>query len=247
MKKVKSILTTLVLVFTLASFAQESVLLRLNYKKGDSYLLKMDMKQDMGIMKMDMKMHLKTDVITVNNGAFNTKNQFVKIAMDMEAQGQEIHYDSDAKEEEMDDLAKGMHAEMKPLKETIILITYDALGNVTESKIEEGKSNIEAFKENMTSFVLPKQEVSVGSTWNNEKTSTKGVKMEYIYKVTAIKEKEVLLDVSGKISELATGNITGTAVLDRETGTLSNMELKLNMEMMGMSVKSEITTIVEKL
>lgn len=243
----KNLVTLLVFVFTLTGSAQESVLLRLNYKKGDSYLLKMNMKQDMGVMKMDVKMHLKTDVIAVENTSFITKNKFVKMAMDMEAQGQKMHYDSDIEEDKMDAFAKGVHKEMSSLKKTIILITYDALGNVIKSKVETGASNVNAFKENMTSFVLPKQKVSVGSTWINEKTSAKGLKTKYIYKVTAIEKDKILLNVSGTISELATGTIKGTAVVNRKIGTLSNMDLKLDMKMMGTTVKSEVNTVVEKL
>lgn len=244
----KKIVTLLLVVFTITSFSQESVLLRLNYKKGDSYLLKMDMKQDMGPVKMNMKMNMKTDVIDVKEKKIETENQFVKIVMDMEAQGEKMHYDSDMKEEDMSAYAKGTHAKMKELKESVITMFYDDLGNIIDAKTKSGSLlSIEAFKDNSSSFVLPKESVKVGSTWSYSKKTGQGVSMEYQYKITEIKKDEILLDVSGKVSELAQGTIKGKAVLSRYNNMLSSMNLDMDMSVMGMNTKSKVNMTIEKL
>lgn len=243
----KKILTLLVFAITFSTVAQEEVLLRLNYKKGDTYLFKVNMEQDMGMMQMTMNMNMQTDVTDASEDAIETKNKFVKITMEMNAMGEKMKYDSDDKEEDMDEFGKGMHSKMKDLKDVEIAMTYDKLGNIKAKDLKDGQEAVaNLFKENSSSFVLPKEAVKVGSSWTFQKES-KGMTNKYKYTVKEIKEDTVLIDVTGEVTGEGEGTSKGTGVIERATGLLLNMELDMDMKVKGMDVEGKIKFTTEKL
>lgn len=246
-KKMKKILTLLVFAITFSTVAQEEVLLRLNYKKGDTYLFKVNMEQDMGMMQMTMNMNMQTDVTDASEDAIETKNKFVKITMEMNAMGEKMKYDSDDKEEDMDEFGKGMHSKMKDLKDVEIAMTYDKLGNIKAKDLKDGQEAVaNLFKENSSSFVLPKEAVKVGSSWTFQKES-KGMTNKYKYTVKEIKEDTVLIDVTGEVTGEGEGTSKGTGVIERATGLLLNMELDMDMKVKGMDVEGKMKFTTEKL
>jgi len=63
----KGFLAIILLAFTLVSSAQETTLLRLNYTKGDRYIMSMDMNQEMNDEPfMIMNLGISIDITAVD-------------------------------------------------------------------------------------------------------------------------------------------------------------------------------------
>jgi len=244
----KKILFTLLVCFTTVSMAQEKVLLRLNYEKGDVFLVKIATNQDMGeLMKMGINMEMSMETKEVRNNIFTIETKFTNTSMTMASQGQTMSYDSNQKEEDMNPFAKGAHTKMKPLLETLISFDYDALGNIKDSKVISGTTNIDVFKENSSSLIYPEAPVSIGTTWENTRTSVEGAKMNYVYKVTSIDTEKVGFDVTGTISEIGTGTISGKGFINKKYGNIKEMDIEVKMNVMGQQVTSKIKLTTEKI
>ena len=101
MKKMKKVLIALFVITTLSVTAQESVLLRLNYTKGDSFLVTTESNQSMGSQGgMNMKMTMGMIVADVAEENIKTESQITSIVMDMMQGGMTMNYDSNKSDEE---------------------------------------------------------------------------------------------------------------------------------------------------
>ena len=66
----KKIILLALVITTFTATAQESVLLRLNYNKGDNYLTTVELKQSMGVQgEMNMNMEMNSNVSSADNQA----------------------------------------------------------------------------------------------------------------------------------------------------------------------------------
>lgn len=244
----KNFFTLLLLVTTTLSFAQESTFLRLNYKKGDKYLMQMDMKQNMGegTMIMDMVIKMPIEVIDVSDdGVYNSEMSFKSIKMDMEQSGMKINYDSNLKEEDLDETAKMMSTQMKPMLETVLSTKTNVYGEVLEMKMLKGSGNVDQFTSQTESVVYPKEAVNVGYSWIAEKDSN-GMKIKSTYTVKSIDDKEVVVDVKGDISGSSTGSLTGVMNIDKVTGVPIISNINMDFEIMGQKVVTEIVMEMKK-
>ncbi|CAL2081612.1 conserved exported protein of unknown function [Tenacibaculum sp. 190524A02b] len=240
-------LIALLLFVTTISMAQEKALLRLNYEKGDAFVVKMKMNQVVeGAMEMNIGMNMEMDIKDVQDGVYSSEMSFKNTSIDMIMAGQTMSYNSDMKEEEMDPFAKGAHGQMKTLLETVAMFKYNEFGEITETKIISGSGDVSKFKENNNSIVYPKEAVTVGMEWKDSKTTSEGVNTNFVYKVTSIKKDKVLLDVTGTVGGIAKGDIKGTATIDRATGTIDIMDILMNMDIMEKKMKSNIKITTEK-
>ena len=230
------------LVMTLASTAQESTLLRLNYNKGDKYIMTMDMTQDMSVMVMKMKMDMSIEILEVVDDIYKTEMQIKKISMDMNG----MSYDSDKGDEELDVMGKQMKAQFDPMLEMLITSKTNNLGEVLEMKIEPDIAGANQFTNQSGSVIYPEHAVKVGDTWDFEKDS-EGMKMSFIYTVRSIEKDRVFLDVSGEISSLAEGTINGNIEIDREKGIPLKSSIVMDMTVSGQNIKSSIILIMKKL
>ena len=74
----------------------------------------------------------------------------------------------------------------------------------------------------------------------------KGMKMDFLYTVTSILKETILLDLSGDVSGMADGKITGNIKIDRTSGipleTLMNMNLSVN----GQELTSKVSVTTRK-
>ncbi len=241
----KKFITLLVAVVTLNITAQESVLLRINYEKGSSYLTKTSIKTESTMMNSDMNMVMKTKVTDIKNGVFETENNFENIIMDTQVQGQNVHYDMSMKEQDMAPMAKMMHAQMKQFKDAVLLMMFDKFGSITEVKVKAGNANAEQFK-NSASLKFPEKAVKVGTSWKDKKVKN-GMEMNFVYTVKEITEKFVKIDVVGSISGMAKGDIKGQTTLYKKTGQIFSSDAVTNIEVMGNSAKTTIKLTTENL
>jgi len=240
-------LIALLLFVTTISMAQEKALLRLNYEKGDAFVVKMRMNQVIGgAMEMNIGMDMSMDIKDVQNDLYLSEMSFTKMSMDMIAEGKTMNYTSDMKEEEMTPFAKGAHSQMKTLLETIVSFKYNKFGEVKETKIVSGTGDTSSFTENSNSIVYPKDPVKVGTEWKDTKKTSKGVDINYLYKVKEITSNKVLLDVTGTEGGNAKGDLKGTASIDRATGNIDKMDVVMDMDVMGQKMKSNIKMTTEK-
>ena len=237
----KRIFTLLLLAVVTVGVAQESALLRLNYKVGDSYLMKINMSQNMGdgMMLMNMTMHMPLEVKNIDNGVFDTEMRFSKIVVNMEQGGMKMAYNSESKLEDMDETAKQMHASFGPMLKMVLGTKTNNLGKVLEMKLLEGVGDVSQFTSQTQSVTYPKEQVVVGYTWT-EKREEKGMTMIYKYAVKSIEANKVILDLSGDISGTATGTLSGNLSIDRKLGIPSETNINMNMDAVGQKITSII-------
>lgn len=242
----KRIISLLVFVVSLTTVAQESVLLRYNYNKGDKNITKVNLTQDIPMMgKMKMEMYMLMEIIEVKDTAYVVNISFEKIKNEMLSKG--TKYDSTMKESEMDEDTKKMHTSMKPLLEMVIQGRLSKRGEMSDVKVVKGEGNIDSFKSQMNnSLVFPKTAVKVGDSWNmtDKKQTGMGMEMDikYTYTVKSIQDKNVNLDLSGKVSGFVGGKISGAIVVEKSTGISSNVDMKMELSVFGQKMNSIVKT-----
>lgn len=243
----KNLFALLFLVAMALTSAQESTLLRLNYNKGDNYIMLMNMKQNMGNgnMTMNMTMEMPMKVVDVKAGVYSAEMRFKSIKMDMEQAGNKINYDSNLKEADLDETAKMMSSQMKPMLETVLLTKTNIYGEVLEMKMIKGAGNVDQFTSQTESVVYPKEAVTVGYSWVAEKDNN-GMKIKSTYTVKSIDSKVVVLDVKGGITGLSEGQLSGSMNIDKASGIPMVSNINMNFEVMGQKIGTEIVMTMKK-
>ena len=106
-RTIKKVATIFLLIASLSVAAQESAMLQYNFKKGDQYVVELSMKQDMTpIMNMDINLNMVMKALGKEGNNLKTSYQIKRMKMLMGAQGQDIEFDSDAKDEDLSDEEK---------------------------------------------------------------------------------------------------------------------------------------------
>ena len=130
----KKVLIALLVITTLSATAQESVLLRLNYTKGDSFLVTTESNQSMGSQGgMNMKMTMGMIVADVVEESIKTESQITSIVIDMMQGGMTMSYDSNS-DEELDQMGQMLKSQFAPMMESITYATIDHQGNLIDTK-----------------------------------------------------------------------------------------------------------------
>ena len=241
----KLVVLFLVISATIIS-AQDPVLLRLNYEKGASYSVSMNMSQEMGtMMSMGMSIDMGMKIIDAKGENYESQMKFTKISMDMLQGGNIVSFDSSKSDDELDEAGKMMKTQMGPMLEAVVLTKGNNLGEITEAVVEPNVPGMEDIANQSSNVVYPKEAVKVGSTWTMSKDE-KGMKMDFLYTVTSILKETILLDLSGDVSGMADGKITGNIKIDRTSGipleTLMNMNLSVN----GQELTSKVSVTTRK-
>ncbi len=239
----KKLFTFLVVAFTMTATAQESALLRLNYASGDTYIMDLQLAQDMGpMMSMDMGMKMKQTITSVSGDTYESTMKITSMAMDMSQGGQNVSYDSSKSDDELDASGKMMQSQMAPMLQAVISMKGNNLGEVSETTVEPDVPGTADLAKQSSGVVYPKEAVRVGDTWTMSK-SDKGMTMDFIYKVASITKEVVVLDVSGKVGGMAEGSITGKINVDRNSGVPSTSNVAMDMTAQGqkMTIKTTIT------
>lgn len=250
---IKKIVTVFLLVASVSIAAQESVLLQYNFKKGDQYLIEMNLKQDMApIMSMDIDLSMVMKSIGKDGNNLKNTYQIKRMKMLMGAQGQNIEFDSDAKDEDLSDEEKKMKAEIEPALKAIIYQTIDRTGKVVEQKmVPDVKGAMSLMNQNQfTNMEYPTTPVKVGSSWNYSQNMN-GTNMKVKYTVTKITKENVFADITGEIEGVsgteADVSIGGKTKIDRSSGMVVDMNFVMNMSASGMGIKMNVAMKSKKM
>lgn len=243
----KKILVTLLLGITTVSFAQEKVLLRLNYKKGDRYETEMKMNQDMGVGKMEMVVKMQTTVEGKNKDGFDTKMNFTYLSSYAMQGGQEkVNFNTDMKESEMTAEQKQFKASIAPILGTTMFMNVSKLGKNKLVKVEPSVPGVDKLTNQVNTILYPEEPVSVGSTWNKV-NSTQGIQVDLTYTVKEITKDKVTAVLKGKSDKLPGSIIEGTVEIDRKSGVPLKSVLNMSISAGGMSMKNTTIATVRKL
>lgn len=217
------------------SIAQESVKLRLNYKKGDVYKMEMTQNISSPQMVLDMKMSSQLSIINVDGDTFNSENKFTRVVVDLMQGMNAMSYDSNKSDDELDEMGLMMKAQMSPMLKAVISVKGTNLGEVLESSTSvafQGSENL-----GKSNVVFPKEAVKVGDTFKMDQSS-QGVTLTMIFEVKSISEKTVVLDVTAS----GAAKVTGTMTIDRASGVPLTSEMETNVEAQGVTTKVKVIT-----
>ncbi|MCG1037231.1 DUF6263 family protein [Polaribacter sargassicola] len=237
----KKLLVLFLVVSSTITFSQESVLLRLNYKKGEVYTGKMSMNQDMGsIMSMAMNVDLNMDITEVSGDNFTSQMKFTKLTMNMLQGGVSMSFDSSKSADELDETGKMMKAQMDPMLKATIVLEGNNLGEVNNVSVTPSVPGVEDMAKQYSSVVYPKEAVKVGETWTMSQEQ-KGMKMDYTYTVKSISKDIVVLDVSGDVSGMGAGKITGEMTIDVKSGVPTKSKIDMKMSVQGQEMLTTVS------
>ncbi|APG59864.1 DUF6263 family protein [Christiangramia salexigens] len=242
----KRIILILLVITSLSTAAQESVLLRLNYTQGDNYVIDVESKQSMGMqggMNMNMSMEMKITEVTAKR--IKTESKITSVIMDMMQGGMTMSYDSNKKDEELDDMGKMMKSQFGPMLNATIHTTLDKKGNMTDTKIEPPIPGMDQITGNTSTIHYPEEKVSVGSSWTSE-DENEGMKMNTTYTVSNIANGMVYLDLSGTVSGTGTGTIKGQTIVDIKSGIPTSATYEAEISAQGMDMSITNNTIITK-
>lgn len=241
----------LVLFLVAVSFAvqsqdQESVLLRFNYNTGDNYLINMTLSQEMGVlMTNDMSFVMSQKIIATDANTFDSKMKIEKIVMKVVQSGAEVNYDSTMSDYELDATGKMMKSQMGPMMQALITMKSNNLGEVIETKVEPNVAGLEDMSNQSNNVVYPKKPVSVGSSWDMTK-SENGMEMKFTYTVKSITSELVVLDITGTISGLGKGTLSGKINIDKDSGVLNSTNINMDMTVSGQKLLTKVTATMVK-
>ncbi|MGK0412038.1 MAG: hypothetical protein ACJA1B_000227 [Polaribacter sp.] len=229
------------------SLAQDSVVLRLKYEEGATYNVSMKMAQEMGtVMSMGMSINMDIKVTDVQEDTYDSEMKFTKMTMDMLQAGQAMSYDSSKSDEELDAGGKMMKAQMAPMLSAVIYAKGNNLGEILEATVTPNVMGMEDIAKQSSSVVYPKEAIKVGSTWTNSKDD-KGMKLEYVYTVKSISKDMIVLDLSGTVSGMGEGLITGNMDIERSSGIPKNSVIDMTLSLSGQEMKSKVTMGIDKI
>jgi hypothetical protein len=240
----KKLLVLFLVVSSTITLSQESVLLRLKYNKGDDYTAKMIISQEMGTtMSMGMNIDLDMKVTDVVGDEYTSEMKFAKMTMDMLQGGNVMSFDSTKSDDELDEMGKMMKTQMSPMLSALIIAKGNNLGEVLEVKVEPSVPGMDDLTS--SNVVYPKEAIKVGSTWNFQKNQ-KGMVLDFVYKVKSILKDKVVIDISGKVSGMTTGSISGSMEVDRASGVPLTSLINMVFSMQGQEMNSKVSMTMTK-
>ena len=242
----KKLVLLFITAITIGVSAQESVVLRYNYKKGDIYEIKMKMTQEMGaIMAQTTNTVMSQKTVDVKGDTIVNESKIEKMTMDMVQGGQVMNYDSSNNDDELDEMGKMMKTQMAPILSAVITSKSSSLGDVLDVAIVPNLPKVAQMGKQNSSVVYPKEAVKIGTTWSEIKDES-GMTMKIQYTVKTISEKEVILAVGGDISGMATGTISGDMTIDKSSGVAVNSKLQMKMSVQGQEMIMGVEGSIEK-
>ncbi|AUC85126.1 hypothetical protein CW731_07390 [Polaribacter sp. ALD11] len=240
----KKLLFLFVLATTLTVTAQESVLLRANYSKGDVLSVKLDVSQDMGAQGgVDMKMTMDMVVTGKEGDVITTESKIKAIDMNMLQGGMAMSFNSSMKEEDLDQMGKMMKQQFDPMMKATIISKMSTEGEILETKVEPSTPAMDQFTKQVKGVKYPKEKVSVGSSWTDE-TNEQGMEVKTTYTISKIENGKVYIDVIGAVSGMGTGDVKGNLIVDVKTGIqdTANTEMALSANGADIKISTKSTT-----
>ena len=242
----KKFILLALLVISFATAAQESVLLRLNYNKGDNYITSVQLEQSMGTQGgMSMTMVMNSNVNSVDDKLIMLESKIESIDMNMNLGGMVMDYDSNKSSEELDQMGQMMKSQFDPILKATIYNSVDRYGNVLELKVEPTLPGMEQFTGSQNAINFPEEEVSIGSSWVNE-AENQGMKINTKYTVTNIADGMVFLDLSGDVSGIGAGTINGKSTVEISSGIQTNATIEMTVSSQGIEMSIVTTSTMKK-
>ena len=243
----KKIILLALVITTFTATAQESVLLRLNYNKGDNYLTTVELKQSMGVQgEMNMNMEMNSNVSSADNQAIILESKIGSIVMDMNQGGMAMSYDSNKSGEELDQMGQMMKSQFDPILKATIYNSVDRYGNVLEVKVEPSLPGMEQFTGGQNAINFPEEEVSIGSSWESE-SENQGMKIVTKYTVANINDGMISLDIAGDVSGIGTGTLNGKSTVEISSGVQTNATIEMNLSAQGIEMNLITTSTMKKI
>jgi hypothetical protein len=118
---------------------------------------------------MNMKMTMGMIVTEVAAENIKTASQITAVVMDMMQGGMTMSYDSNKKDEELDQMGQMMKSQFDPMMKATIYMSQDKMGNMIETKIEPTIDGMEQLTTISNTINDPKEKVTLGSFWTSEK------------------------------------------------------------------------------
>ena len=242
----KGILLTL-LMMAFAATAQESVLLRLNYNKGDNYVTSIELKQSMGAQGgMNMTMFMNSNISSVNDQSIMLESKVESVVINMNQGGMVMDYDSNKSSEELDQMGQMMKSQFDPILKATIYNSVDRYGNVLEVKVEPSLPGMEQFTGGQNAINFPEEEVSIGSSWESE-SENQGMKIVTKYTVTNITDGMISLNIAGDVSGIGTGTLNGKSTVEISSGVQTNATIEMNLSAQGIEMNLITTSTMKKI
>ena len=238
----KNLLYVFVLAFTVSATAQ-STLLRLNYKKGEKYNITITQKMTSDMMLMDMTLTSSLHITDSDKDTYSSEMKFTRVVMDVTQGVNNISYDSNKSDDELDQMGLMMKGQMAPMLSAVISAKGTRLGKVisaTSSETFQGSNNL-----GESNVIFPEKSVKVGDTFTMEKNQG-GNKMKMVYKVVSINASEVKLDMSGSASGEGDATIKGTLIIDRATGVAKSSKIFTKATVMGQEMDTLVETVTKR-
>ena len=250
--------------FLMTSYAQKSIELKYNLKKGDKYKSTMTMSQDIDMevqgqsMTITQKMDFEFDytILDVKADSFDQQTIIKAIKMNQSVMGMDIVYDSkDSSTYNNSMVGTKISDEMNKLIDVAITTTVSNDGNVGKVDLGSIDADNDIAKNMKTSFsqaVYPDHKIKAGDTWTNDITTEGMAKMNMhmTYTLNKFTRKQAFIGVVGTIdSPDATtklkGTLTGEMTVDRKTGwvvhSTFDQDFEMQMEQQGMSFPASIS------
>lgn len=246
----KKIAVTLLIVFSIATKAQQTVLLRLNCKEGDKFSTKIFTKKNHTISSSrELTSYETSTVKKIENNIYIFEMSINRLIIKGKHNGEDIKYDSSVKEENMPKNAAWYHYMAKPSLKTKLAIATDKKGKILDKKRLSGPEDISRAMHTINIITLPEKPVSVGTEWKEETTenNTKTIKT---YKVTKITDKKVIIKLTGKKYDVyiprKKDTIKGEIEIDRRTGMPTKKVLKRDGIFTGNREQADVVITIEK-
>ena len=149
----KKLLVLFLVVSSTISIAQDSVLLRLKYKKGDVYKVKMNQSINSTAMMMGSVVDMEMSITGKEKNVYTSEMRISKMTMDMMQGGMQMSYDSTQKDEDLDEMGKMMKSQISPMLKVVITSKTNELGKILETKVEPDLPNANQSRENLYLFL----------------------------------------------------------------------------------------------
>ncbi|NJN50120.1 MAG: hypothetical protein HC798_02525 [Polaribacter sp.] len=147
--------------------------------------------------------------------------------------GMTMSYNSTKSDEELDAFGKQMKVQMSPMLEAIIKMTTTPLGENKNIEITPDTAISAADMANQGTVIYPENELSIGDSWDFSK-DTNGLITTAKYTVDKIDTTTVTATISGIISGIGEGSMTGILVIDRISGMPKDSEINMKIKVQGM-------------
>lgn len=242
----KNVLLLFVAIVSINLAAQESVILRYNFKKGDVYQIKMKMTQEMGaVMAQTTNTIMSQKTVAIEGDTIVNESKIDKMTMNMVQGGKVMNFDSSKNDDELDEMGKMMKTQMAPIFSAVITSKTNSLGDVLDVSVSPSVPQVAEMGKQNSSIVYPKEAVKIGSNWSTTKQET-GMTVKIDYTVKSISDKEVILNISGDVSGMGTGTVSGDMNIEKASGVPVSSKMQMKIDVQGQAMLINVESTIEK-